>query len=178
MHARVVVPDHGVVVAACLLDLVFDLGERPLQLREVLGGAQLRVVLGDREDGAQRLGQQVLRLRLFHRPLRGDRLGAQLGDALQHLPLVAHVASHRLDQVGNQVIAALELSVDVSPGGIGAYPQRRQPVVENDHQGGGRHEGDNEYEIVHADSSGDSIRRALGKMRGAGNLGKCRVPRP
>ena len=43
------------------------------------------------------------------------RLGAQFGDVAEQLVLVGGIALHRLDQIGNEVGAALQLHVDAAP---------------------------------------------------------------
>src|SRR5215471_13416550 len=46
LDPSVVIADHGVVIAAGILDVVFDRVERSLQSRELLGGLQLGIVFG------------------------------------------------------------------------------------------------------------------------------------
>ena len=55
---RVEVANHGVVIAARVLDAVFNLIESLLKLRETLDCAKLRVGFGEREDLAQRGSEQ------------------------------------------------------------------------------------------------------------------------
>ena len=57
---------------------------------------------------------------------------AGLDDGLEGLPLVGGVALHRLDQVGDEVVAALELHVDLGPGVLDPVPQLDQAVVHDD----------------------------------------------
>ena len=57
--------DVAVVDAARSGDLVLGVRQLALQLGEALGGAQLRVGLGDREQAAQRAGERTLRLAGF-----------------------------------------------------------------------------------------------------------------
>ena len=65
---------------------------------------------------------------------RGARLRgiARLDHRLERLALVLDVALHRLDQVRNQVVAALELHVDLRERVLEAVAQRDQPVVDRD----------------------------------------------
>src|SRR5664280_1973485 len=95
---RVVVVQHRVVVdLARGLDLVLGLGQLGLELLEVLGRAELRVGLGDGEELAERLAEDVL-----GRPLRGGPLGvlsrgSSLSDLVEGAALVGRVALHGLD---------------------------------------------------------------------------------
>src|SRR5262249_11276495 len=57
----------------------------------------------------------------------------------QRLLLVGHVVLHHLDQVGNEVMAALQLDVDLLPGVAHLVADSDQPVVEQDDD-----EGDND----------------------------------
>src|SRR2546422_7116707 len=105
--ARVQVAHHRVVVAARVLHRVLDLAEARLELREVLRGAQLRVGLGEREDLPQGLRERPLGLGLGRRSLRRHGAAAGADHGLQGGALVAGVSLHRLDQVGDEVVAAL-----------------------------------------------------------------------
>ena len=63
---------------------------------------------------------------------RRDRAGARVGHRLEGAALVSHVALHRVDQVRDQVVAPLQLDVDLRPGFLGPVPGRDQPVVGED----------------------------------------------
>jgi hypothetical protein len=58
------------------------------------------------------------------------RTRSRVGDRLERLALVRGVALHRLDQVRDQVIAALQLDVDLRPRVLDAVAQGDEPVVE------------------------------------------------
>jgi hypothetical protein len=45
---------------------------------------------------------------------------------------VAHIPLHGVDQVRDQVVAALQLDVDLRPGFLGPIPRRDQAVVRED----------------------------------------------
>jgi hypothetical protein len=49
---------------------------------------------------------------------------------------VRGVTFHGLDQIGNKIVAALELDINVGPGGICAHAQLYQGVVHRDQQEG------------------------------------------
>ena len=55
-----------------------------------------------------------------------------VGHRLERAALVADIALDGVDQVGDQVVAALELDVDLGPGFLGPVSRRDQPVVGQD----------------------------------------------
>src|SRR6478736_5112423 len=90
---RVLVAEDGVVVdLARDRDALLDVGELRLELLEVLGRAQLRVRLGDREQPAEGGGQHVLGLGLLRDALRLLRGDARVRDGLERLALVRGIA--------------------------------------------------------------------------------------
>src|SRR5690606_4852205 len=115
-----------------VLDCILDLAEAALELCEAFDGAQLRVVLREREERLQRTGQRILRRGLLRRPLRHHRAAARLDDGVQRTAFVRRVALHGLDQVGHEVVAALELNVDVRPGCVRLYVQLDERVVDHE----------------------------------------------
>ena len=81
--------------------------------------------------------------------LRGvDRGVARLHHGVERAPLVSGVAAHRFDQVGDQVAAALELHVDLRPGGAHLVALADKLVV-------GRQGPDEEQDQHQADGSTD-----------------------
>jgi hypothetical protein len=52
-------------------------------------------------------------LRRVARGARGDRVGPGVGDRFERAALMADVTLHRVDQVGDEVVAALQLDVDL-----------------------------------------------------------------
>ena len=104
---RVVVGEDGIVVhLARDRDLLLRVGELRLELLEVLRRPQLRVGLGDREDLPDRLRQDVLGLGLLLDAFRLLRRRARLRHLFEGLALVRRVSLHRLDEVGDEVVAA------------------------------------------------------------------------
>ena len=65
---------------------------------------------------------------------------AGLHDGFQRGALVAGIALHRLDQVGDEIMALLELNVDIGAGLVAAARQGHQPVVDrnSDEQNAGK----------------------------------------
>src|ERR1051326_7423178 len=61
LNLRVQIAYHRIVIAACILDLVFRLTERSLELREFLGSFELGIVLRYGEQALQRAGQLIIR---------------------------------------------------------------------------------------------------------------------
>ena len=106
-----------------------------LELLEVRAGLELRVGLRHGEQAAEPLGDLGLGLL----PVRGggacglDGVGAGGGDGLEDRLLVGGVPLHRRDQVGDQVVPALQLDVDVTPRVGDQLPLGDEPVVGDDH---------------------------------------------
>ncbi len=109
-------------------------GELLLQGEEVLVRLQVGVGLRQREQLPQRAGEDVLGLGLLLGPgaLGLDRGVARLHDAFEGALLVRGVALDRLDQVGDEVVAPLELHADLRPRGVDAVAQLDEPVVARD----------------------------------------------
>jgi len=59
-----------------------------------------------------------------------DGGGARLGDLGQRLLLVGHVVLDGLDEVGDEVVPALELHVDLAPGVVDLVAPAHQAVVD------------------------------------------------
>ena len=71
--------------------------------------------------------------------------------ASKRAALVAGIAFHGLDQVGNEVVALLELHVDVGERLIDPLPHGDEAVVDHDDP---QHENDNDTEDNPADGHG------------------------
>ena len=61
-------------------------------------------------------------------------LGTRLGDGLERCALVAHIPLHRFDQVGNKIVAASELYVDIGPGVARSVAQADEVVEGSDQE--------------------------------------------
>ena len=92
------------------------------------------IVLDDGEQRSQRAGQGVLRGGLLGRALGTGRDGggAGVGDVGQDLLLEAHVALDRVHQVGDEVVAALQLHFDLGERLIDSQALLHQAVVQAD----------------------------------------------
>src|SRR5207302_5853808 len=115
--ARVVVADRLVVLAALLGDPVLGALELRLERKEILIRLEVRVALDGHEEPTQRARQLTLsrlealeRLRIverLRRQLDGRCARARLGDLLQHRALLRREAFDGLDEVRDEVGAAL-----------------------------------------------------------------------
>jgi hypothetical protein len=102
---------------------------------------EVRVALEYRDQPSERSAEQALRLREpLHRgriTRRGGRAlcgahcpAARLGYSLEGLALVLEIAAHRLHQVGDEVITAPQLNIDLGKGVQEPVAQRHQAVVD------------------------------------------------
>src|SRR6266508_1133445 len=126
----VVGQDRVVVVLPCVRGPVLGLRQLLLQRQEALVGLEVRVGLRHRKQALQGAAQHVLGRRLAGGSLRVDRPRPRLGDRLQRAPLMGGVALDGLDQVGDQVVTALELHVDLAPRVVDMVPPPNQAVVD------------------------------------------------
>src|SRR6476660_7042862 len=143
---RGVVGLHRVVVELPrVADPVLGVGQLGLQGEEVLVGLELRVRLGEGEQPAERLGEYALGGGLAAGAVPGAGDGVVTGgdDGFERAALVRGVPAHRLDQVGDQRVAALELDVDLRPRGADLGAQPDEPVVRGDRPD---HDGDDEQQ--------------------------------
>src|SRR5216684_1259633 len=115
LNLSVQVADDGVVVAARILDRVLDLCKRILQRGEALDGAELRIRLGEGEEALQRAGEHVLCLGLVGWAGSGHGTVAGVDDRFEGTFFMSGVALHGFDEIRDEVIAALELNVNVGP---------------------------------------------------------------
>src|SRR5207245_8975536 len=79
-------------------------------------------------------GEYVFRLRLIGGRGGSHRAVACIDDAFERVLLVRGVAFHGLDEIGNQVVATLELHVDVRPGVVALNFNAHQGVVHADEE--------------------------------------------
>ena len=112
-------------------NLVLEVRELALQLLKVLVGFEIRVGLAQREELPERPGQCILGsgLRRDVSGRGGNRRIARPHHGFERTPLVSSIALHRLDQVGNEIVALLGLHVDVGEGLVDPLAQCNKPVV-------------------------------------------------
>ena len=130
LDRRVEVAHHGVVVAARILEVVLDIGQRLLEAGKARRCAQLRVCLGDREHTLQRAAERIFFARASRRGARAHLHGAATrGDQrLERAALVTGMAFDDGDDIGNKIVTALQLDVDVGPGVVAQLPQPNQSI--------------------------------------------------
>ena len=129
---RVQIADDRVVVAAGVLNGVFDLRQRVLQRSEAFDGAQLGVGLGEGEEAFQGAGEHVFRLCFVGGAGSAHGAIAGVDDGFECAFFVAGVAFYSFDEIGDQVVAALELDVDVGPGVVHLDFEADEAVVNPD----------------------------------------------
>lgn len=122
----------AIIEAAGGLDLVFRVGEFALQLKEILVGLEIRVGLRDCEQAFQRIREHVFGLRLVRSGTRLHSSSTGRGHFFKHAGFVRSIAFDRIDEIRNQIIAALELHVDIAPGFADAVAESDETVEEHD----------------------------------------------
>ena len=115
-------------------DLVFDVGELGLELEKACIRLQVRIALRQREDGLESAREHVVCGDLVVDGLGAHVLGARGGDIREGLALVRRIAFHRLDEIGDEVHAELELDIDVREGLIAAIAQSNNAIVHRDEE--------------------------------------------
>ena len=142
LRRRIVELQRLVVVGlACKTEAVFGAGDLFGQRLHGGIGLEFRVALGHHHQAAQAAAEYALcrcqrahgagALRCgTHRCSRPLRLAAGLDDSLQRGGLVREIAARHLHQIGNQVIPALELHIDLAKRVGNAVAQLHQPVVD------------------------------------------------
>ena len=95
----------------------------------------------------------------LRRALRPDRRGARLRDRLEGAALVGRVALDRLDEVRDQVVAPLELHLDLRPRVVDPVALLDEAVVQRDHVDHEQHD-DDENADQHPGHGRHSIRSA------------------
>ena len=104
-----------------------------LQCEKALARLEVGIVLGDRHQLRDAVAERLLARRLrVRRTVLGHRLGAQRRDGVEHLAFVGGVTLHRAHEVRDQVVAALELGVDVAPRLAHHVAQVHEPVEDRE----------------------------------------------
>ncbi len=173
LDAGIVLADRAVVEAPRRGDLAFDIGELLLQFEEVLVRLQVGIGLRNGDQAAERARQGLLGLGLLRRTLRGgDRGRARLHHLVERALLMGRIALHRLDEIGNEVMALLHLHVDIGEGLLDALSQADEAVIGHDAEAGDHDEDDENHGAgVHRLPSCICVDAALGARRPAGRVG-------
>ena len=118
-----------VITLAHGADAVFRVGEFPLELEEVGVGLEVGVVFDHDIEVAESLAQLAFGLGLVAHTLCVLREVTGLGDVFEGIALVGHVALGGFDEVGDEVVAALEDYIDLGPGFFNAIAQAHEAVI-------------------------------------------------
>ena len=158
-HGGVERPHRRDVAVARHGDAVFRALELRLQVAEIGIRLEIGISLGDGEQALQRLGQLALRglelresLRIgeqLGRHLDGAHLGARLGDADEHGLLLRRVALHGIDEVRDEIGAALVLVDHLGPGRLHALVLLLERVVAAAAEGQGGYRDECESRSAH-----------------------------
>src|SRR5262245_7618894 len=157
LNFGVQVTDDSVVVAAGILNRIFDLRERILEGRKAFNGAKLGIRLGQREETLERAGEHVFRLRFVDRAGCRHCAIASVNDRFERSFFVPSIALDRFDEVGDQVVAALELHVDVGPGVVHLNFQAYQAVVQPDQNENDQYQTNQQNPADHVDLTQRSV---------------------
>ena len=106
-------------------------GEFILQAKEILVRLQLRIVLDYKQQAAEGSIQLAVGGNLFLRSSGGQQRGAGFGDIAEHGLLLLRIAFDRLDQVGDQVDAPLQVDVDLRPSGFHRFVLADQTIADS-----------------------------------------------
>src|SRR5215210_483058 len=136
--------DRVVVVLPGEGDLVLRRGKLFLKVDQNRVRAEIWVVLGNGEQVSDGPGEPRLGLGLLARRLGLHGLGAGLRDLGEHVLLLAEVLLHAFEEVGDQIVAALELHVYLPVRLLDLVTPPHEPVVSRDRV-------DHEYHDDHDD---------------------------
>src|SRR5262249_41450019 len=113
-------------------ELVFDIRQLGPPLLEGLGCLQGRVGFRKRKQLPPRPGENIFGGELLLRRRGNHGRIAPRTHGFEGPALVRGVTFHRFDQIGNEVMALLELHIDVGKGLIGSLPHGNKAVVDTD----------------------------------------------
>ena len=150
--------DVLVVALAGDLDAVFGTGEFVLETEEAFVRLQFGIVFRDGEQAAESGGQGGVGFGFLLHGRGSGESAAGVGDVGEDFFLVGGVALHGGDQVRDQVVAALEVRVDVRPCLVHVFIQGDQRVaLPDDVAAAEKHDhcqdADKEHELFHCEVS-------------------------
>ena len=122
VNLGVEISNDRVVVSPSVLDRVLQFGERSLEIPKAVGRLEIRVGLGEGEQRFERSGEHAFGLTPFCRGLGRHRRRSRRHDGLERLLLMSRITLYGLDHVGDQIMATLELDIDVRPCCIRLFP--------------------------------------------------------
>jgi len=137
---------YRIVETARRLDFVLGIGEFALEFDEIRIRFQVGITFGNREERLERAREHIFRFRVLRDGLRTHRFGARLGHLLQCARFMGSVAFYRLDKIRNEVVAPLELYINIGPCFLAAVREPDEIIV-SPHEPH-RDDCDNPYEDV------------------------------
>src|SRR5262249_33168848 len=112
-----------------VLNVVLNGVERRLQAGELFRRLELRITLRHSKKALQSSAELIFGLGFVRRRGGLHGLGAELGNVLEGAFFVGGVTFHRLYQVGDEIVPALQWTVDARPGRVRPHPELHQAVV-------------------------------------------------
>jgi hypothetical protein len=115
-------------------DLVLRRPQLLLELQDVLVRLEIGVILDNCEQRAERRGEHVLGRRQLGRTLGARRNGVRtgVGHVRQDPLLESHVALDGIHEIRDQVVATLELDLDLGERLVDLQPSADKSVVDRD----------------------------------------------
>ena len=130
MDGVVVGHDAIIVALAHVTDFVLGAGDFGLKLAEVSISFKIGIRFRYRKEATQRVGEHIISLHFCFRRRCAHDCRARLRDRRERIGLMRGITLDRLNKIGNQVKAALELHVNLRPSVVDAIAQLHQIVVE------------------------------------------------
>src|SRR5215213_956646 len=178
LHLGVVDQHVGVVVPPTSGDPVLGLGKLPLQFEEVLVAFQVRIRLDADDQVVHGAGESLFDIRprlTRQRPLALRHLlglVAEAGDVFQRVAFVRRVPAYGFHQVGNQLVAPIQLDVDLPPRFLDQVPGFDEAVVRTH-----RHQGDDHDDHQQDDDHDDGGTHEVSSELGSGRVQRNALPR-
>ena len=132
MDGDVEVAHGAIVIASRHLELIFDLGQLLLQLEKIFVGLEVRIVLSQGDQPAERTLQRAFGHGLARHVVGRDARCPRTHDILEQGALVRGIGLHGVDQVRDKVGASAQLHVDTAPGFLHQVSLADQTIVEDD----------------------------------------------
>src|SRR5215213_1120623 len=178
LHLGVVDPHVGVVVPPTSGDPVLGLGKLALQFEEVLVALQVRIRLDADDQVVHGAGESLFDIRPLltrQRPLALRHLlglVAEAGDVFQRVAFVRRIPAYGFHQVGNQLVAPIQLDVDLPPRFLDQVSRFDEAVVRTH-----RHQGDDHDDHQQDDDHGDGGTHEVSSELGSGRVQRNALPR-
>ena len=125
----VVGSDRLVIASALGCNTIFRPGKFVGEANKLGIRLELRIGLGNRQQARQSARELIRRIDLLGAAPGADQLGSRLSYRCEDFFFLSGVTFGCLDQIGNQVVAPLELVFDLGPGGIDGLPLLNHRIV-------------------------------------------------